>query len=81
MEGRCRYRIGTESPIRRRPILLDRSDLILAGSFDPYFSSLVLLVGRQEGHPACKKMVVVEVGTDYCGWSGVRPVGLCVCLR
>ena len=31
----CRYRIGTESPIRRRPILLDRSDLILAGSFDP----------------------------------------------
>jgi len=32
----CRYRIGTESPIRRRPILLDRSDLILAGSFDPY---------------------------------------------
>jgi len=33
-EGHCRYRIGTESPIPRRPILLDRSDLILAGSFD-----------------------------------------------
>ena len=27
--------IGTESPIWRPPILLDRSDLILAGSFDP----------------------------------------------
>ena len=27
--------IGTESPIRRPPILLDRSDLISAGSFDP----------------------------------------------
>jgi len=28
--------IGTESPIPRPPILLDRSDLILAGSFEPY---------------------------------------------
>jgi len=35
MEGQCRYLIGTESPIRRRLILLDRSDLILAESFDP----------------------------------------------
>jgi len=46
MEGHCRYRIGTESPIWRRPILLDRSDLILTGLFDPYFlRSLYVAVG------------------------------------
>ena len=29
------------------------------------FSALTLLVGRQEGHPACKKMRgMVEVGTS-----------------
>jgi len=29
------------------------------------FSALMLLVGRQEGHPACKKYGgMVEVGTD-----------------
>jgi len=29
------------------------------------FSALTLLVGRQEGHPACKNMGrMVEVGTD-----------------
>ena len=38
MEGHSRYRIDTESPIQKRPILLDRSDLILAESFDPYLS-------------------------------------------
>jgi len=27
------------------------------------FSALTLLVGRQEGHPACKNMGMVEVGT------------------
>jgi len=27
------------------------------------FSALTLLVGRQEGHPACKKMGMVEMGT------------------
>jgi len=27
------------------------------------FSALTLLVGRQEGHPACKKWGVMEVGT------------------
>jgi len=27
------------------------------------FSALTLLVGRQEGHPACKKRGMVEVGT------------------
>jgi len=28
------------------------------------FGALMLLVGRQEGHPACKNMGMVEVGTD-----------------
>jgi len=28
------------------------------------FSALTLLVGRQEGHPACKKWGMVEAGTD-----------------
>ena len=27
------------------------------------FSALTLLIGRQEGHPACKKWGMVEVGT------------------
>jgi len=27
------------------------------------FSALTLLVGRQEGHPACKKREMMEVGT------------------
>jgi len=27
------------------------------------FSALTLLVGRQEGHPACKKWGMAEVGT------------------
>jgi len=27
------------------------------------FGALTLLVGRQEGHPACKKWRMVEVGT------------------
>jgi len=27
------------------------------------FSALTLLVGRQEGHPACKKWEMLEVGT------------------
>ena len=27
------------------------------------FSGLTLLAGQQEGHPACKKRGVVEVGT------------------
>jgi len=31
----------------------------------------LLLVGRQEGHLACKNMGwMVEVGTGYTGWSG-----------
>jgi len=47
---------------------------------DSAFSALTLLVGRQEGHPACKNMGMVEVGTGYSGWSGAQPDGLCVCL-
>jgi len=44
------------------------------------FSALMLLVGRQEGHPACKKYgEMVEVGTGQSGWSGAQPDGQCVC--
>jgi len=35
IEHHCWYQIGTGSPKLRRPILLDRSDLILVGLFDP----------------------------------------------
>ena len=44
------------------------------------FSDLTLLVGRQEGHLACKNGGMVEVGTDWSGWSGAQPDGWCVCL-
>jgi len=30
-----------------------------------FFSALTLSVGRQEGHPACKNMGMVKVGTGY----------------
>ena len=43
------------------------------------FSALTLLVGWQEGHPACKKM-----GDGGCGhwlvWMEGRPAGRSVCL-
>jgi len=42
------------------------------------FSALTLLVGWQEGHPACKKEV--EVGTGLSGWCGAQPDGRCVCI-
>jgi len=42
------------------------------------FSALTLLVGRQEGYPACKKWEIVEVGTAL--WSGAQPDGRCGCL-
>jgi len=38
------------------------------------FSALTLLVGQQEGHPACKKMEL------WWRWAPVRLDGLCVCL-
>jgi len=44
------------------------------------FSALTLLVGRQEGHTACKKWGTVEVGTAESGWSGAQPDDRCVCL-
>ena len=45
------------------------------------FSALTLLVGRQEGHPACKKMGdMMEVGTGWSGWSGAQPDGRYFCL-
>jgi len=38
------------------------------GSSGIAFSALTLLVGRQEGHPACKKYGgMVEVGTGKSG--------------
>jgi len=43
------------------------------------FTALTLLVGRQEGHPACKKWGMV-VGTTWSRWSGAQPDGRCVCL-
>ena len=39
---------------------LDVIPLVLA---DSAFSALTLLFGWQEGHPACKKWGMVEVGT------------------
>jgi len=42
------------------------------------FSALTLLVGRQEGHPACKKpWGVVAVGAPLV-WLGWHPPGLSV---
>jgi len=35
------------------------------------FSALTLLVGRQEGHPACKKLSGVVL-VWLCGWSHVH---------
>ena len=45
------------------------------------FSALTLLVGWQEGHPACKKYGgMVAVGTGWSGWSGAQLDGRCVCV-
>jgi len=43
-----------------------------------YFSAvlaLTLLVGRQEGHLACKNGGMVEVGNGWFGWSSSQPDG------
>jgi len=42
--------------------------------------ALTLLVGQQEGHPACKNGGMVEVGIGRSGWSGAQLDGQCVCL-
>jgi len=43
------------------------------------FSALTLLVGRQEGHPACKKWGDGE-GGHWLVWTEWRPAGWFVCL-
>jgi len=50
-----------ETGSRRNDILifLDLSDLA-------FFSALTLLVGRQEGHPACKKLERCGAGVVIC---------------
>jgi len=40
----------------------ERQQLISEDYTKVAFSALTLLVGRQEGHPACKKWGMVEVG-------------------
>ena len=46
----------------------------------PLVSALILLVGWQEGHLACKKWGMVEVGTDCLVRMEWRPDGWSVCL-
>ena len=45
------------SPPSFLALLISRLDVNIA------FSALTLFVGWQEGHPACKKLEMVEVGT------------------
>jgi len=52
-------------------VLFDTMDklvlvLIFAVSLSFAFSALMLLVGRQEGHPACKKLSGVGAGVVIC---------------
>jgi len=44
------------------------------------FSALTLLVGRQEGHPACKKYGENGGGGHWLVWTEWRPSGWSVCL-
>jgi len=44
------------------------------------FSALMLLVGRQEGHPACKKCGEDGGGGHWLVRMEWRPAGLSVCL-
>jgi len=51
---------------------LENCEYFLSPSLRPPFSALTLLVGRQEGHPACKKLsggVLVWLSV----WSKVLP--------
>jgi len=61
------------TPLRRTSLLRNPNAL-------DAFSALTLLVGWQEGRPACKKWGMVEVGIGQSGWSGAQPDGLCICL-
>ena len=44
------------------------------------FSALTLLVGRQEGHVACKKMWGMVEASQWLVWMEWRPAGWSVCL-
>ena len=46
-----------------RLIYKDSTPTLLYDRFLVAFRALTLLVGGQEGHPACKKWGMVEVGT------------------
>jgi len=53
------------------PWLLHQYKIILLGDRGTYaFSALMLLVGRQEGHPACKKTEWLEAGLVMCLGQG-----------
>jgi len=67
---------------------------IVLFSHTPAFSALMLLVGRQEGHPACKKLsgrvagmvICLERGTflvpAHLGSPGQKAIKrACVCVR
>jgi len=51
-------------------IIFNNTNLFLVTSISLSFSALTLLVGRQEGHPACKKM------EDGGRWALVSPDGV-----
>jgi len=50
--------------------ILNRPKLICSNSYLIAFSALTLLVGRQEGHPACKKTEWWDVGVVI--WDEVQ---------
>jgi len=86
--GRVRFRVSrVRISIEAKTVIVILLNMALF-SFSIYykwklvaFSALILLVGRQEGHPACKKYGgMVEVDTGWSGWGGARLDGQCVCL-
>jgi len=63
LSSSTRKRLGLQFEITKLPIAVLRSKFIVlliivfgTISFAVTFSALTLLVGRQEGHPACKKL-------------------------
>jgi len=60
-------------------IFLEHQEVCFSGSFAVTlctFSALTLLVGRQKGHPACKKLECWDAGVVICleRGAGIRPV-------
>jgi len=55
--GAVRYGDGAANTVEENSIVFSSPNAPVA------FSALMLLVGRQEGHPACKNGEMVEVGT------------------